>query len=273
MKIAILGISGMLGSTVYKYFKENTNYEVIGTSKDDKFINDKDIFRFNALEFIDKDYPWSTDNFYGVDYIINCIGIIKPAIKNQNDIYNAILINSIFPRKLCNCNKNVINISTDCTFSGNKGRYIESSPHDAQDEYGKTKSLGEDTENSMVLRTSIIGEEINNHYSLISWCKSQKNKEVNGFINHFWNGITTLQYAKCCHSIIKDNLYNHGLYHIFSDQHSKYEMLNMFNNKWDLNMKINAVKAAYDCDRTLNTIKDLNSKLNIPILKKQLEEI
>ena len=269
MNIAILGVTGMLGSAVYKYFRENTKYTVIGTKRTTQL--DSEFFILDALTDC---MPSSTFlKLANSDYIINCIGVIKPAFK-EIGIKNAIKINSLFPYKLAELFDNkVINISTDCVYSGNKGQYIESDLHDALDDYGKTKSLGVATVNSMVLRTSIIGEEINHNYSLISWVKSQKDKEVKGFINHLWNGLTTTQYAKCCHKIIENNLYKSGLYHIFSDTHSKYEMLNMFNNKWNLNLKIEATKAINDCDRTLDSIKDLNDKLNIPMLAKQLEEI
>lgn len=270
MKIAILGVTGMLGSAVYKYFKENTNYEIVGTTRG-ALPNESDFYHLDVLI---NNIPNSTFvELNSSNYIINCIGAIKPAFKNIG-IEDAIRINSLFPHKISKIFDNkVINISTDCVYSGNKGDYIETDLHDALDDYGKTKSLGEDTINSMVLRTSIIGEEINHNYSLISWVKSQKDKEVNGFINHLWNGMTTTQYAKCCHKIIENNLYKTGLYHIFSDIHTKYEMLNMFNRKWNLNLTIKPINAPTECDRTLNTIKDLNDKLNIPMLAKQLEEI
>ena len=43
----------------------------------------------------------------------------------------------------------------------------------------------------MVIRTSIIGEEKKNKYSLIEWLKKNKNGNVNGFSDLLWNGFTT----------------------------------------------------------------------------------
>ena len=75
---------------------------------------------------------------------------------------------------------------------------------------GKSKSLGEAKEACMVLRTSIIGDEIHKNASLIAWVKSMKDKEINGYINHLWNGITTKHYAEICEQIIENNLFrNH----------------------------------------------------------------
>ena len=126
----------------------------------------------------------------------------------------------------------------------------------------------------MILRTSIIGEEIHKNASLISWAKSQKGKSVNGFLNHFWNGITTKQYAIICEQIIENNLYEEDLFHIHSkDIVSKYQMLEYFNEKYDLNRKIKPYITNPICDRSLSSIKGLCSKLNIPTVKEQINNL
>ena len=126
----------------------------------------------------------------------------------------------------------------------------------------------------MILRTSIIGEEIHKNASLISWAKSQKGKEVNGFLNHFWNGVTTKQYALVCEKIIENNLYQEDLFHIHSkDIVSKYQMLEYFNEKYDLNLKIKPYITNPICDRSLSSIKELCSKLDIPTVKEQINNL
>ena len=59
----------------------------------------------------------------------------------------AIKINTLFPYILSEIGErnsaNIIHITTDCVWSGKEGNYNEDSPHDALDVYGKTKSLGE----------------------------------------------------------------------------------------------------------------------------------
>jgi dTDP-4-dehydrorhamnose reductase len=260
-KIVILGSTGMLGSAVSKLFLSDEKY-ITYCSHRKKDVGDENSFYFDCED--EKSY---FETMPKCDYVINCIGAIKPMM--VKDIEKGIYLNSIFPRKLSKyCVKNnikLINISTDCVYSGKKGKYIESDLHDCYDEYGKSKSLGEDVENSMVLRTSIIGEEKYNFYSLLSWIKNQKGKEVNGFTNHYWNGILTDYYGIVCKKIIENNLYENGLFHIFSSVDiSKYEIIKLFNEKFDLNIKINPIKEIEKIDRTLRTNKDLCEKLNIP---------
>jgi dTDP-4-dehydrorhamnose reductase len=209
------------------------------------------------------------------DYIINCIGTIKPfMLTNPRD---SRYINSVFPWDLANaCEKSggkLIHITTDCVYSGAKGNYIESDIHDALDDYGKSKSLGEPT-NALVIRTSIIGEEIHKNASLIEWAKTQKGKEVRGFTTHFWNGITTKQFAKVCETVIENKFWEQGLFHVFSPTIiNKLQMMEMFNNKWNLDLKIQEFKTPTICDRSMSTEKELCGKLKIPELSEQIKEM
>lgn len=268
MKITILGSTGMLGNAVGKYF-------INKYGEDDIFLTyrNKDVSYGKNTYFFDP-LVRSLDSIPYMDYVINCIGKIKPfMMKNPQD---SIYINSIFPRKLADECKlrgsKLIHITTDCVFSGKTGNYNENSLHDATDEYGKSKSLGEPS-NCMVIRTSIIGEEIHKNASLISWAKSQKGKEINGFTNHLWNGITTNQYAKVCDTIINNNLYQESLFHVHSNIVTKYELMTYLNEKFNLSLTIKAVDAPEAIDRTMSTIKDLNAKLNIPTIKQQISEL
>lgn len=269
-KILILGSTGLLGNTVAKYFLNNNAYDVVTTYRNKKYAFDGNSVFFDVLS---EDF---TDIPRNVDYVINCIGIIKPFMSQS--IKNAITINSLFPHKLSEwCEENssrMIHITTDCVFSGARGKYTESDKHDPTDAYGKSKSLGECADNAMVLRTSIIGNEIHKNASLVAWAKSQKGCEVNGYVNHFWNGVTTGEYAKICDKIISADMYEKGLFHVHAaDDVTKNQMLYYFNDKYDLQLKINPYKADEYCDRTLRTEKELCSKLNIPTVKEMIEEM
>ena len=167
----------------------------------------------------------------------------------------------------------LIHITTDCVYSGGKGKYVESDLHDALDDYGKSKSLGECAGKAMVPRTSIIGEEIHKNASLIAWAKSQKGNTISGFSTHTWNGVTTNYYAKICDRIIQSDYFERGLFHIFAnDDVTKLEMMHLFNKKFDLGMTIEE-KTPPMCDRTLRTEKELCGKLNIPTVEQMIEEL
>jgi dTDP-4-dehydrorhamnose reductase len=63
----------------------------------------------------------------------------------------------------------LIHFSTDCVFSGTKGNYKETDLPDAQDIYGRSKLLGQISySNTLTLRTSIIGHELQTKYSLLN---------------------------------------------------------------------------------------------------------
>jgi dTDP-4-dehydrorhamnose reductase len=160
-KVLIMGSTGMLGHAVSLEFADFQG-EVIGTVRraTDKG-NLADVREFNAS--ID-DLGKVVSDFGQGDYVVNCIGIIKPYIKDDSPEQreNAIRINSLFPDRLAakatEQGFKVIQIATDCVFSGKAGGYLESSEHDASDVYGVSKVIGEvNAPNVMNIRTSIIG--------------------------------------------------------------------------------------------------------------------
>lgn len=262
-KILVIGSNGMLGYAVSEYFASK-NYNVVKLSRNDFDIGIEP--HENFVKFLD-----------GIDLVINCAGLIKPTIGNF-PIEQAIRVNSIFPRNIALMTKarniKCFHITTDCVYSGKKGNYNESDLFDADDLYGMTKNAGENKD-CMVLRTSIIGEEKNNSRSLLEWAKSQKGKEVNGFTNHLWNGVTTLYLAEIIENILKNNLYKEGIFHIHSPNTvNKFELLNLFNDIYQLNyLKINPVEAKDKIDRTLSSVYDLTKNVCTKKLEEQISEM
>ena len=267
--ILILGGTGLLGSAVTKHFLSSNEFEVNTTCRDKNISIDKDALVFDALSNSLETLPTT------YDYVLNCIGVIKPFMKQ--DPAAAIKLNALLPWQIAQwCNDNdmkLIHITSDCAFSGKKGKYTENDEHDALDAYGKSKSLGEPSTEAMVIRTSIIGEEIHKNASLIEWAKSQKGKTVGGFVTHLWNGVTTKQYATICEKIIKNGWYENGLYHVTAqDDVSKYQMLQYFDEKFKLDLDIRE-ESPESIDRTLRTTKPLCEKLNIPSVRQMVMEL
>jgi len=269
MKIVILGSTGMLGNAVGNYFlRQYGEDQVLLSYRNEKVAYGKQRFAFDPLLQPVEAIP-------RCDVVINCIGVIKPFMKGN--VVNAIKINSLFPWQLADyCQRQGIrmfHITTDCVFSGRDGNYTEQSLHDALDDYGKSKSLGE-PENCMVIRTSIIGEEIHKGASLIAWVKTQAGKETNGFTNHLWNGVTTNQYAKVVDKILRNDWHQHGLFHVFSSTSvNKYELVKLISDRFQLGLRIKPFEANPPCDRTLATVKELCGKLNVPSVQQQIQEL
>lgn len=254
-KIAILGKTGMLGNAVLKAFS-NTDFEIIATTRKE----------LDAQKSVPKDIE---NILHGCDYAINCIGIIKPYIHDENsfEVKRAIEVNALFPHKLAAASlvtgTKVIQIATDCVYDGQAGLYDENSKHNATDVYGKTKSLGEvHQENFLNLRCSIIGREEKSYLSLLEWFLNQeRNAEVKGFKNHLWNGVTTGAFADICLGIIRNNIFFSGTQHIVpADIVSKYQMLKIFAEVFDRqDIKITAADTEIKIDRTLSTINEVKN--------------
>jgi len=262
-KILVTGSAGMLGYAVSKYFVSK-GYDVIKLTRSDFDIGTEP--HENFIPFLE-----------GVDVAINCAGLIKPTI-GKFPIEQALRVNSIFPRNLARMTSDrgikCFHITTDCVYTGKRGKYDENSLFDGEDTYGMTKNAGENND-CMVLRTSIIGEENGQSRSLLEWAKSQAGKEVNGFTNHLWNGVTTLYLAEVIESILQLGLYQKGIFHIHSPNTvNKFELLNIFNNVYELNYsKINATEAKDAVDRSMTSNYDLSAKVCTKTLEQQIKEM
>lgn len=264
IKIIVFGSSGMLGNYISSYFSEY--HDVI---KIDRNIFDAlNATIENLIELLEK-YSLSNVQFY----VINCIGIIPQRI-SLDETKKYIKINTLFPHQLAFCcnylNYKMIHITTDCVFSGSKGNYNENDVHDETDIYGVTKSLGEPN-NCCVIRTSIIGREKYNKKSLMEWIISQNNKNINGYDNHYWNGVTCLQLAKIIHFMINNNIYWNGVKHIFSPEIvSKYQLIEIIKEIYGLNINITKLET-YKVNKTLASKYELF--YNIPSLVNQIKDL
>ncbi len=223
-RVAVLGGTGMAGHVVSIYLEEQ-DYEVFIASKSaQNGLRSKsiDVTKFNDLaQWFEEIKP---------DVIINCIGILQ----KQADAYPhiAILINSYLPHWLENTFKDtetkIIQLSTDCVFSGNKGCYTENDTPDGMTFYDRSKALGEiNNKKDLTFRMSIIGpDKHENGTGLFHWFMGQSG-EIRGYINVIWNGITTIQLAKAIDAAIKQDI--SGLYQLVPCGNiSKYDLLCLF---------------------------------------------
>jgi dTDP-4-dehydrorhamnose reductase len=251
-KVMILGSAGMLGHMVYHYLKSLNKYDIVDASFPVK-LHEKS----TLLDVTDKKALEAYINTEKPDILINCIGILLKGSKV--DPSNAIYLNSLLPHQLSKMLRQVggklIHVSTDCVFSGVKGRYIETDFKDARDTYGLSKALGEvDNDHDLTLRTSIIGPELKEKgEGLFHWFMNQKG-EINGFTKMIWGGVTTLELAKVIDNAI-DNDYN-GLIHVTNGKPiSKYELITLFKEIWKRDDIIVIPSEGKPIDKSLKSIR------------------
>lgn len=253
MKVLILGGKGMAGHVMVEYFKQASGYDVFYTHRNQ---NLEDGIFLNVIDF---DAVRNLINEKKPDVLINCIGILNEHA-TQNT-FEAIKVNSLLPHilqyEMTKIGGKLIHISTDCVFEGDKGNYSESATPDGKSMYAITKAIGEViTSPHLTVRTSIIGPELKEGIGLFQWFMNQTGT-VNGYVNVFWNGVTTLELARAVHHFINNGV--SGLYHLTAPEIiSKYGLLKKIQrtfNRTDLTL------VPYDevyCDRTLlNTREDV----------------
>jgi dTDP-4-dehydrorhamnose reductase len=154
-------------------------------------------------------------------------------------------------------NFKVIQAATDCVYSGEKGNYSEGDDKDPVDYYGYSKVLGEHSDSNLItLRCSLLGKELNSKVEFLEWVLSHsKEKEITGFTDHFWNGLTTLHFAKIINGIIEGNTFKAGTFHLVpSDSVSKFELakiIHEFFGKSDV--KITQSQSSKPVNRILTT--------------------
>lgn len=165
------------------------------------------------------------------DCVVNCIGVLNRAV--DADISRGIYLNSLLPHliadELRGTGTKLIQISTDCVFSGARGGYTEDDVPDETSLYGRTKALGEvDDSQNLTIRTSIVGPELKESgVGLFHWFMSQRGT-VKGFTRTIWSGVTTLELAKAVEWAAEEPLT--GLCHLTNGQGiSKYDLLCLFN--------------------------------------------
>ncbi len=249
----------MLGSALV-HFLGSQKHDVVEANRRGMSITGRNqALTFNAEKPIENQL-----DLRQVDIVINAIGMIRQLIdeKSAEKIQLAFQLNSSFPQNLnsfgMKTNTPIIQIGTDCVFSGTLGAYTEVSSFDPVDVYGLSKveeELG--STNSVTLRCSIVGKELKSTNSLLSWVISQPTgATLNGYTNHFWNGISTLHFSKIVNAIIQKEMFNLGTAHVVPrDKVSKYELIRLITSAFGRSdLKVVEHEAPVAIDRTLATV-------------------
>jgi len=260
MRILILGGDGMLGHRLFSHLIGN--HEVKSTLRQDiDAYSAFGLFRpensYTGIDVCCPDRLIEVMADFHPEAVVNAAGIVKQRPSAKESI-PTIEINSLFPHRLaalCQVSgARLIHLSTDCVFSGRKGNYCEDDVADAEDLYGRSKLLGEvETENSLTLRTSIIGRELSRKASLLEWFLSQEG-DIRGYRRAIFSGFTTIELSRVIELLIVRYPDSHGLYHLSSAPISKFDLLTMIKKELDHPVTIKP-DTDFNCDRSLDSTK------------------
>ena len=270
MKVLVLGGTGVIGKQIVSSLISSSvsvtavSRGIISNEKNSSKATFVNIDLVRASE--DQLFTLVSD----FDYVINAAGVIKQRI-SSSDIstqIEAINLNTMLPIRLAalipRIPIKIINITTDCVFDGFQGNYDESDSHSALDIYGKSKSLGEvEAQNVFNLRCSVIGPD-STPLSLAGWIVHQElNAKITGYVNHFWNGITTYSLSKILLGIIQSGFWKSGTNHLVpANSWTKFQLVQelvQVSNRQDLSLVEGL--ADQEVNRILRTINSEQNSL------------
>lgn len=247
MKFLVLDASGMKGHVVALCLRDN-GHKVDAYAEERVLDFDTVIGTYQNTQLLQKSI---LEGDY--DAVINLYGVVNQFA--DEDKAKAVYINSYLPHLLVNITENrktkVIQISTDCIYSGLTGSYTEEDIADGTSFYARSKAIGEIKDNkNITLRNSIIGPDMNSKgIGLLNWFM-QQNGTVKGFSKANWSGITSIQLAKIIEAAVSQNV--HGIFNMCHKKAiDKCNLLLLF-NKYFMKDSLNVI-----CDDKFETNKSL----------------
>lgn len=231
----------MLGHALFSVLGQRGRLQVFGASRSavdlgapDRLLSGVDVLQPDDLH---RAFAWARP-----EVVVNAVGLVKQ-LGNAKDPLAAVPINTLLPHRLAQlcqvAGARLIQISTDCVFTGDKGGYTEDDRTDALDLYGVSKRLGEvGGPGAVTLRTSIIGRELRTRHSLVDWFLHAP-RTVSGYRRAVFSGVTTVELARIVADVVIPCPELAGVNHVSAEPINKYDLLRLLNE-------------TYGCGRTIN---------------------
>ena len=261
MRVLILGGDGMLGHQLFRHFKERHDVRVT-LRLDRKAYAAHGLFEkgtaYYGIDVRQTDPLLQVIADFRPEAVVNAVGIVKQR-SEAKEVIPSLEINALLPHRLAlaclTVGARLVHLSTDCVFSGRKGRYCETDVPDADDLYGRTKLLGEVSESHCItLRTSMIGPELSRKSGLLEWFLAQRGQTVKGFTKAIFSGFPTSELARIVERILMEFSRAQGLYHVAAQPISKYDLLTLIRDRLRLPITIER-DSTFECDRSLDATR------------------
>jgi dTDP-4-dehydrorhamnose reductase len=221
----------MLGHMVVRTLAESDALDVAAAVRSATFIAPPGVRTWTGVDATHGDALLGLMQTCRPDVVVNCVGLVKQRAQATDPLI-ALPVNSLLPHRLARLSMligaRLIHFSTDCVFSGERGRYGESDVPDARDLYGRSKLLGEVNDpHALTLRVSIVGPELGGGaQGLLAWFLAQRGA-VQGFRNAVFSGLTTLELACALRDKLLERPDLHGVYHLSAAPISKFDFLTL----------------------------------------------
>jgi dTDP-4-dehydrorhamnose reductase len=256
MKILVIGGDGMLGHQLVRQWSPRHDVRATVRRKLSEYSTLRLFSEQNTFDQVD---VRSLDRVAACiaemtpEVIVNAAGLVKQRPTGEDCIAN-LEINALFPHYLAlltrRAGARLIHFSTDCVYSGRRGSYTEMDIPDAEDDYGRSKLLGElHYPDCLTLRTSIIGRELTHKTGLLEWFLAQRGP-INGFTGAIYSGLTTLEIARVAEFLMLGFPEATGVWNVSSDAISKCDLLQLVRKHFNLKTEI-LPDDSFSCDRSL----------------------
>lgn len=244
MRIWVTGANGMLGRHVAAVVVDSAHELAAGTNHEMCAIDDPG----QVYRMAESVKP---------DLIINCAGRLP-----GSDPLEMVTANALGPHVLASLGIRLVQMSTDCVFSGVVHPAHASGMPDPDDLYGRTKLAGEpQADHVLVVRGSFVGREA----GFLRWLMHAEG-EVQGWVNAEWNGTTVPVMAEKLVELAEGD--RHGVVHAGAPTPTtKYAMVVLFVEELGLPLTVVPVE-----EPRINRVLSMDSALRLPTVEMALRE-
>ncbi len=258
--IYVTGLGGMLGQAVVRALE----------ARDRLAVPKYEAYSHKTLDITNQDHLRSLEKD---STVINCAGITKD--RGISDSW-MVKVNSYGPILLAAQFRRLVQVSTDCVFSGDLYGigYREGARPDPSDFYGRTKLAGEPPDlagsQHLVVRGSFVGF---GPRGLLAWLLDhEKGATVDGYTSWLWSGLYIKNFARLLVDLALDEMAT-GVLHIPGPPITKYELLRNMAARIRPDITV-APLMTVARDMTLRSVRaDVWRRYTIPTWDEMIEEL
>ncbi len=261
MRVAVFGVTGMLGTALFRRLGCDPALQVMGLMRGDPLASvvgpvarSANTCLVGNVTHPDDSHLAQVVSDFAPHVMVNCIGWRRRP-QSAAESVELITANCLWPHRLATLAAEIgarlIHFSSDAVFSGRRGHYREEDVPDPVDVYGVSKLLGEpEHPGCLTVRTSLIGHAYPDGDQLVDWLLRQKGT-VNGFERAVFSGLPAVETASIVRDILLPRTDMAGIWHVAAAPISKFELLRLIVERYAVDVQV-VPAADRAIDRSLN---------------------